>query len=53
MANLACQLETVDHRHAYVQEGDVGHTLLDFRQSVRGAVGNANVMAKQGQELAE
>jgi hypothetical protein len=46
-------LETVDYRHAHVQQRDVGDTVLNVGQGLGAAVGHANVMAEQGEQLAE
>jgi hypothetical protein len=53
LANLTSQLETVDDRHAHVQQSDVRHVRLGARHGVMRAVGDTNIMAEQGQELGE
>jgi hypothetical protein len=53
VTNVAGQLETVDYRHAYVQQPNIRHTVLDIGQGLSGAVSDANVVAEQADQLAK
>ena len=53
MTNVAGQLETVDYRHAHVQQRNIRHTVLDIGQGLGGAVSDANVVAEQADQLAK